>query len=82
MRSAYNSFANSHYYSGEASLAARDFDAFEDANFRQWLVDRNIDPYNKQLAHGKIPLGHVSNIQQVTDMLQQHRHIHRIEIHE
>jgi len=78
----YTASLNSHYYSAEASLASRDFDAFEDANFRQWLVDRNIDPYNKQLAHGKIPLGHVSNIQQVTNMLQQHRHIQRIEIHE
>jgi len=78
----YAASANSHYYSGEASLAARDFDAFEDANFKQWLVDRNIDPYNKQLAHGKIPLGFVGNINQVTAMLQKYRHIDRIEIHE
>jgi hypothetical protein len=78
----YTASANSHYYSGEASLAARDFDAFEDAEFKEWLVDRNIDPYNKHLAHGKIPLGFVDNIDQVTDMLRKHRHINRIEIHE
>ena len=78
----YAASANSHYYSGEASLAARDFDAFEDEGFRQWLIDRNIDPYNKSLAHGKIPLGSVKNIDQVTAMLQKHKHIRRIEIHE
>jgi hypothetical protein len=78
----YTASANSHYYSGEASLAARDFDAFEDAKFKQWLIDRNIDPYNKSLAHGKIPLGRVDNIDQVTAMLQRHRYINRIEIHE
>jgi hypothetical protein len=78
----YTASANSHYYSGEASLASRDFNAFEDANFKQWLVDRNIDPYNKQLAHGKIPLGFVDDIDRVTAMLQKHKYINRIAIHE
>ena len=78
----YGASLNSHYYSAEASLASGDFDAFEDPNFKQWLVDRGIDPVNKHLAHGKIPLGWVDDIAQVTAMLQRHRHINRIQIHE
>ena len=78
----YTASANSHYYSGEASVAARDFDAFEDPQFRQWLIDRNIDPYNKRLAHGKIPLGRIDNFDHAVNLMQQHQHIHEITINE
>lgn len=78
----YAASANSHYYSGEASLAARDFDAFEDLQFKQWLIDRNIDPYNKQLAHGKIPLGQVDDFDHTIKLLQCHKRIDRIIINE
>jgi hypothetical protein len=63
-------------------LDARDFDEFEDTKFKQWIIDRNIDPYNKHLAHGKIPLGFVENIDQITAMLKQHQHIIGVEIRE
>jgi hypothetical protein len=73
---------NLHYYSGEALLKFDNFDAFADENYSIWLQNNGIDPYNKKLGHGRIPLGIVDNIQDAISKIKQHRHIANILIKE
>jgi len=76
----YPGFANLHYYSGEAMLSFDSYDCFADTNYLTWLKDNDIDPYNKRLGHGRIPLGTVDldNWQ----LIQNHQYIKEIIINE
>lgn len=74
----YNGFKNLHYYSGEANLSLVEYDAFKDKNYLNWLTLNNIDPYNKSLGHGKIPLGHVEDLLDVSNKIATYKHIKEI----
>jgi hypothetical protein len=78
----YANFKNLHFYSGEASLILNEFDCFEDNGYVEWLKLNNIDPLDKKLGHGKIPLGKVCNPAAVGSLIQQYRHIKNIIIKE
>jgi hypothetical protein len=78
----YSGFKNLHYYSGEATLAFKESDCFADPKYVTWLTNQGIDPYNKQLGHGMIPLGKVDNIESAKDKLRKYRHINTILIKE
>jgi len=74
----YVGFKNLHYYSGEASLSFLEYDLFKDINFKNWLQSQGIDPYNKALGHGKIPLGTVIDINGTKNKIYKHKHIDKI----
>jgi hypothetical protein len=74
----YSAFTNQHHYTGEASITFLDYDAFADSGYLKWLQTNGIDPYNKLLGHGKIPLGIVDDIKDAKSKIEQHRHIHSI----
>jgi len=76
----YKGFANLHYYSGEAMLTFDPLYFGRDANFNKWLTDRGIDPDNKRLGHGRIPLG--TTELDALDKIKQYRYIKQISIHE
>jgi hypothetical protein len=78
----YVGFKNLHYYSGEAFVSWDNYDAFADQNYLKWLQDNGIDPYNKLLGHGKIPLGAVDDLVDAENKIKQYRHIHSITIKE
>lgn len=78
----YEGFKNLHYYSGEASLTFFDYDAFGDQQYFNWLKNNNINPYNKHLGHGKIPLGVVDDLDQAKKLLEQYKHIYTVNIKE
>lgn len=78
----YEGFKNLHYYSGEASLTFFDYDAFGDQQYVNWLKNNGIDPYDKRLGHGKIPLGEVDHINQARKLLEQYKHIYTVKIKE
>ena len=74
----YSGFKNLHYYSGEAILEFNGINCFEDSRYVTWLTNNGIDPYNKKLGHGRIPLGKVVEIETVRDNLRKYRHINTI----
>jgi hypothetical protein len=76
----YAGFQNLHFYSGEASLTMKPYDAFEDSGYKQWLLDHGIDVYNKHLGHGRIPLGHIDNLHEVEEKLTKFRYLKKIYI--
>jgi hypothetical protein len=78
----YAGFKNLHYYSGEASIEFTDYSAFDDLDYLNWLHNQGIDPYNKLLGHGKIPLGTVDNLTDAENKIMKHKHIHSILIKE
>lgn len=78
----YSGFKNLHYYSGEASIMTSDYNAFKDEKFKKWLVDQGVDPYNKKLGHGKIPLGKVDNLAVAVDSIAKFKYINKILIKE
>jgi hypothetical protein len=78
----YSGFKNLHYYSGEASIMTSDYSAFKDEKFKEWLVDQGVDPYNKKLGHGKIPLGKVDNLAVAVDSIAKFKYINKILIKE
>jgi hypothetical protein len=78
----YPAFTNQHHYSGESSLLFVNYDAFFDAGYLKWLHDHAINPYNKVLGHGKIPLGIVDNLADAMSKINKYRHIHSITIKE
>ena len=78
----YAGFKKLHYYSGEAMLAATDYHPFNNLGFKQWLIDQGIDPYDKKLGHGKIPLGQADNIIDAIDKLNKFKYINKILIKE
>lgn len=78
----YSGFSNLHYYSGEASLAFLDYDVFSDIGYLEWLKNNNIDPYDKKLGHGKVPLGEVLDLDQSLAKIKKHSNIYKIFIEE
>jgi hypothetical protein len=78
----YNGLKNLHYYSGEAMLGTTDYSAFDKSGFKEWLTNQNIDPYDKRLGHGKIPLGQADNIVDAIDKLNKFKYINKILIKE
>jgi hypothetical protein len=78
----YKGFKNLHYYSGEATLLMKKYNAFKDEQFKEWLITQNIDPYNKKLGHGKIPLGSVDDFNAASDKLTKFNYINKILIKE
>ena len=78
----YVGFTNAHHYTGEASISFVEYDAFADTDYLKWLVDQGINPYDKRLGHGKIPLGIVDNLADAENKIMQYQHIHSILIKE
>ena len=76
----YTAFTNQHHYSGEASFLFYDYDMFEDANYLKWLQDNGIDPYNKLLGHGRLPIGHVDDLEDAKRKIETYKHIYTIVI--
>jgi hypothetical protein len=60
-----------HYYSGEAALSFDSYNCFADTGYLSWLKDNGIDPYNKNLGHGRIPLG-IADINKCQQILNYH----------
>lgn len=71
---------NLHYYSGESLLTFDEFDCFANNDYVAWLERNNIDRFNKNLGHGKIPLGYIEDRDTVAQLLNQHRFLKSIEI--
>ena len=78
----YLGLKNLHYYSGNVAITFTDIDMFKDNLFSDWLINNNIDPYDKTLGHGKIPLGMIENINNVKDLLLSNRYLKEIIIKE
>lgn len=78
----YPGFKNLHYYSGESMMLFEPIDPFSYPGYVDWLTNRGIDPYNKHLGHGKIPLGKVLDIEDTKRKLQMYPHINKILIKE
>lgn len=78
----YAGFKNLHYYSGETTLWLKSWNYFEDPGFLKWFEKNNIDPYDKTLGHGQIPLGIVDDVEGVKNKLIKHPCINKIIIHE
>ena len=78
----YIGFKNLHYYSGEASIATENYNTFKDKKFKEWLINQGIDPYDKKLGHGKIPLGNVDDLEYTIDILAKFKYINKILIKE
>jgi hypothetical protein len=77
----YTGYKNLHYYSGEAVLMFDKYDPYGDINgYLDWLISHGIDPYDKRLGHGKIPLGHVDNLAEAKEKLNKHRYIKEISL--
>lgn len=74
----YKGAKNLHYYSGEAFLSFEPYDTLSVPGYKQWLIDNNIDPYNKTLGHGKIPLGRVENVEQVKSIISNNSQLKKI----
>lgn len=73
----YSGFSNLHYYSGEAQLAFKDTQALP-PELVKWLTDRGVDPYDKRLGHGKIPLGKIIDLDDVGAKLRKYQHLNKI----
>lgn len=78
----YNAFTNQHHFSGEASFLFYDYDAFADPGYLKWLQNNSIDPYNKLLGHGKVPIGQVNDLEDAKNKIETYRHIDTILIKE
>ena len=79
----YQGFKNLHYYSGEASLALYDYNAFADNNYLKWLSNQNINPYDKSYGHGQIPLGKIDgDIEQLRQIIFKYPTINKITIND
>jgi hypothetical protein len=78
----YPGLKNLHYYSGESTILFQPMDPLSYPGYIDWLTTRGIDPYNKRLGHGKIPLGKLANIEDAKHKLQLYLHINKILIKE
>ena len=78
----YPGLKNLHYYSGESTILFQPMDPLSYPGYIDWLTTRGIDPYNKRLGHGKIPLGKLANIEDAKHKLQLYPHINKILIKE
>ena len=78
----YIGFKNLHFFSGEASITFDEYNAFDDQNYLKWLQNQGINPYNKLLGHGKIPLGIINDLSKTEKIIKEHQHLHSILITE
>ncbi len=78
----YAAFTNQHHYTGEASISFFEYNAFSRPGYIEWLQSHGINPYNKTLGHGKIPLGIVDNLEDAISKINNYRHIDNILIKE
>ena len=78
----YAAFTNQHHYTGESSIAFFDYNAFAKPGYIEWLQSNGINPYNKTLGHGKIPLGIVDDLEDAISKINNYRHIDSILIKE
>lgn len=78
----YTGFRNLQYYSGEAALTFVDLDIDLDNGFKTWLIEHGVDPKDKKLGHGKIPLGYVENLTEIESLIIQYRYLNKIKIRE
>lgn len=78
----YAAFKNLHFYSGEANLLFNDDNPFGDINYIKWLESNGVDPYNKKLGHGKIPLGRVEDLDAVKHLVVNYPYLNTILIKE
>lgn len=69
---------NLHYYSGEAFLRFSEYDVFETTGYKEWISNNGFDPYDKTLGHGKIPLGHIENVEEVKRLVNENRQLKQI----
>lgn len=76
----YAKLKNLHYYSGEASLTFVEYNAFSDINYKEFLKNNGIDPNDKKLGHGKIPLGYVVDLEKTLSLMNSYKHIKEIHI--
>lgn len=78
----YPGLRNLHYYSGEASLIFFPFNLLSDNNYVQWMKSNNIDPWDKKLGHGRIPLGMVEEQEIALEKIKRQKNIFKILIKE
>lgn len=81
----YPGFKNSHFFGGEAWLTLTkptEAKGINDPLFVEWLQSKGLDPYNKRLGHGRIPLGHIEDIGSVNSMLAKYQYLKEIIIKE
>jgi len=78
----YIGFSNSYHYSGECYLMMDEYNPMGDRGYYNWLVNQGIDPYNKRLGHGKIPLGTVDDVVDVRNKLTKYQYVNSITINE
>lgn len=74
----YKMAKNLHYYSGEASLSFYSYDIFQDQSFVNWLYTNKLNPYDKKLGHGKIPLGKILDLNSVYSKIKNYRYLNKI----
>lgn len=78
----YAALKNLHYYSGEATLVLDDRNLVVDPEYIKWLEKNNVDPYNKKLGHGKIPLGKVDDLEKAKVAISNYSYLNKIIIEE
>ena len=78
----YSGFKNLHYYSGEAWLLINEYNPMSNPGYLNWLIKQGINPDDKKLGHGKIPLGHIEDLEDVKNKLQQYKYIKEIIIND
>jgi hypothetical protein len=78
----YDMTKNLHFYSGEASLAFDEFSVSKHKGFIDWMTKHNLDPYDKNLGHGKIVLGKVLNLEDSLSKIRKYNFIKEIQIKE
>jgi hypothetical protein len=74
----YKGHKNLHYYSGEASIMFRPYFEFKNKDYLNWLTNQGIDPYNKSLGHGKIPLGQITDLSNALEKLSKYQSIKQL----
>ena len=78
----YPAFKNLQHYSGEFSISFRAIDCFDDIKYLNWIKNQNLDPFNKELGHGIMPLGTVTELSYTIDAIQKYKHLNKILIKE
>ncbi len=78
----YKGFKNLHYYSGDITLFFYDYDPLSNLDYVDFLKNNNIDPNDKKLGQGKIPLGRVLDLKDSFCKIQKFKFIKEIKIKE
>lgn len=74
----YAGHKNSHYYTGEASIALEDRSTLSDKRYTTWLQSQGVNPYNKLLGHGTAVLGTVDNLPDALEKLKTYKFLKNI----